>query len=146
MSVPTVQGRERYEPVVLFVKNVNGGDLAPGDAVMFTITGETDHDAEKRTVIDATVAGENRFAGVVLGRGYDGGNIPDDEFGYVVYEGLCRLVTCEADTVTAGEELFVSATAGELIDVSATGEGTTVVAIALIDSASSVVTEAVVRP
>lgn len=144
MKGQMVQGLKRFEPEYLYVKNISGGALAVGDAVMFSVTGETGHDAEARTVLKATVAGENRFAGIVVGLNLSGGSIPDDGFGYIVVRGLCRSVKVGTVAVTAGASLFVGPTDGTLGVVGETGEGVIKVGVALAADVADVVPEAII--
>lgn len=133
--------RDEADIDVLFVKNVSGGDLVAGTAVMATITSDDADHVGGLTVIPCTVAGQYRFVGIVLGRTCDdsGQAIPDDGFGYVVRRGVVPVAVPVEDSiaVAAGASLFISnVDAGELTDAAATGEGTRVVAVALAAAAS----------
>lgn len=130
-----IPSRENAQTDPLYVQNISGGDLAPGDLVMISVASDTGHVAGL-TVLKATAAADERAVGVVLGRSIKSDkNIPDDGFGYVAVGGLAT-VSDDGDTAE-GDEVVVSSVAGVAATAGDVSAGTRVLGVALAASASN---------
>lgn len=143
-----IRPRDEADPDVLLVQNVSGGALSEGDAVMFTVASEDADHVGGFTVIAATVAGEERFAGLVIGRtlGDAGEDIPDDGVGFILRRGRIEHAATDGD-VAEGDDLVVSSTDGVLATAGDAGAGTRVLGVALdADDGAGELTDGVLRP
>lgn len=129
MSRPEIVSARFDEPYrrTAQVKNVSGAALSAGTVVMWTQNGDTGHVLGVSVVV-ATVAGEDRIAGVVIGKTLDAAedDIEDDAFGYIVVGGVAETVLSD-DDVAQGDDLVISAVDGEVATVGDAGAGTRVI-------------------